>query len=51
LEIHCTAKREYIEAMATAHDPLYESVRQALPDGDLADYVTSLDLSAVKPKA
>ncbi|MCA9099753.1 MAG: arsenite methyltransferase [Pirellulales bacterium] len=49
VDIVATSKREYLKAMTSSHDPLYKSVREALPDGDLSDYVTSLDMSAVKP--
>lgn len=41
----------YIEAMTNFNDPLYKTIMDALPDGEkLSDYITSLDVSAAKPK-
>ena len=44
-----TEKREYVETMTSAEDPLYVRILAALPPGSTpADYVTSLDVSARK---
>jgi arsenite methyltransferase len=44
-----TPKPEYIEAMAHWEDPLYRRVVESLPEGSKpGDYITSLDISAVK---
>ena len=48
-EIKLKSKPGYVEAMAGWKDPLYQEILAALPPGDtVADYVTSLDISAVK---
>jgi len=50
-DIKLTSKREYVKAMADWEDPLYRRVAQALPAGASAsDYITSLDISAMKPR-
>ncbi len=46
------AKRDYIDGMEKWQDPLYQKIIAALPAGSkLGDYVTSLAVSAEKPKA
>jgi ubiquinone/menaquinone biosynthesis C-methylase UbiE len=48
--IQLTPKPEYIQALADFKDPMYETIVSALPAGEsLGDYVTSLDVQAVKP--
>lgn len=48
--IQLTAKAGYADAMATVNDSLYQKVLAALPEGHkLSDYVTSLEVNAVKP--
>ncbi|MCP4641114.1 MAG: arsenite methyltransferase [bacterium] len=43
-------KPGYIESMAASNDPLYRRIAEALPEGrTAADYVTSLNVSALKP--
>lgn len=40
------AKPQYIEAMTSAKDPLYQKIAAALPEGAaISDYVVSLDIS------
>ncbi len=51
-EISIRSKPEYVEAMTSWKDPLYQQILAALPSGSKAsDYITSLDISAVKPKS
>ena len=46
------SKRDYIDGMEKWQDPLYQKIIAALPAGSkLGDYVTSLAVSAEKPKA
>ena len=48
--ITLTHKPEYIAAMTNWQDPLYRQVIASLPAGSKpGDYITSLDVSAVKP--
>jgi arsenite methyltransferase len=48
-EITLTAKPQYIEAMTNWEDPLYRRIVESLPTGSKpSDYITSLDVSAVK---
>lgn len=48
-EVRLTPKPEYVEALAGSSDPLYRQILDALPEGTTAaDYVTSLDVQAVK---
>lgn len=50
-EIRLKTKSEYTDAMTGWDDPLYKRVLAALPAGDtVGDYVTSLDIEAVKPR-
>jgi len=45
-----TAKCEYIGAMTNWQDPLYRKIVESLPTGTKpSDFITSLDISAVKP--
>ncbi len=44
------SKPEYIDSMSTWQDPLYRRIAGSLPAGTTpADFVTSLDIAAVKP--
>lgn len=46
-----TRKPEYIQTMSTFKDPLYQKIVEALPAGaHVSDYITSLDISATKPR-
>ncbi len=48
--ITLTPKPQYIEAMTNWQDPLYQRIVAALPAGTKpSDFITSLDVSAVKP--
>jgi SAM-dependent methyltransferase len=48
--IQLTPKGEYIDAMTSWQDPLYQRIVQELPPGAKAsDYITSLDIAATKP--
>lgn len=50
VEVVLTPKPEYIRAMDTWRDPLYQKILAALPAGTgAADYITSLDVAARKP--
>jgi SAM-dependent methyltransferase len=50
-DIVLTAKPEYIRALTNMQDPLYQKIAAALPAGKtVADYVTSLDITARKPR-
>lgn len=49
-DIRLTGKPEYVQAMTSWQDPLYQKIANALPEGaTMADYVTSLDIAARKP--
>lgn len=49
--ITLTPKPHYIDAMTNWEDPLYRRIVEALPKGAKpSDYITSLDVAAVKPK-
>ncbi len=49
-DIELTSKPEYVEAMTTWQDPLYQKIIAALPRGSkMSEYVTSLDIAARKP--
>lgn len=48
-EIQTKSKPQYIEAMVSAEDPLYQRIAEALPEGaKISDYIVSLDLEARK---
>lgn len=50
VEIVLTPKPQYVESLTQWEDPLYLEIIRNLPEGaKLSDYVTSLDVSAVKP--
>jgi SAM-dependent methyltransferase len=50
VQVTLTPKPEYIDAMTNWEDPLYRAVIANLPAGSKpSDYITSLDMSAVKP--
>ena len=47
--IELRSKPEYVDAMSSWQDPLYQKILEALPAGCKAsDYITSLDISAIK---
>jgi SAM-dependent methyltransferase len=49
-QISLTPKPEYVAALSTFQDPLYQKIVESLPTGTTAaDYITSLDVTAVKP--
>lgn len=49
--VEIKTKSQYIETMASFHDPLYQKIVQVLPAGTKpADYITSLDIKVAKPK-
>jgi len=49
-QLRLEAKSDYIDAMTDWQDPLYLKIVAALPEGArVSDYVTSLDVTAVKP--
>lgn len=49
-KITLAPKPEYIDAMTNWQDPLYRTIMQKLPAGSKpSDFITSLDISAVKP--
>jgi SAM-dependent methyltransferase/protein-tyrosine-phosphatase len=49
-QLRLEAKSDYIDAMTDWQDPLYLKIVAALPAGArVSDYVTSLDVTAVKP--
>lgn len=49
-DIELTSKPEYVQAMTTWQDPLYQKIIAALPEGStMSEYVTSLDIAARKP--
>jgi arsenite methyltransferase len=51
-DIRLSAKKDYMEAMTDWKDPLYLKILEHLPPGAKAgDYVTSLEVSAVKPRS
>ncbi len=50
VDIQLQSKTEYIDAMTNWEDPLYQRIMAALPSGSrVCDYITSLDVTAVKP--
>lgn len=50
IDIILAGKPEYVQAMTAWQDPLYKKIAAALGQGStMADYVTSLDISARKP--
>lgn len=52
VDLHMTAKPQYIEAMTDWQDPLYRRLAQSIPAGEtIADYVVSLDIAARRPAA
>jgi ubiquinone/menaquinone biosynthesis C-methylase UbiE len=49
-QIALSPKPEYINALAQFKDPMYQKITENLPaDAHLGEYVTSLDVQAVKP--
>lgn len=48
-DIRLTSKPEYVDAMTTWQDPLYQKIIAALPEGSkMSEFVTSLDIAARK---
>lgn len=51
-EIALTSRNQYIDSMTDFQDPLYKNIVAKLPPGSKAsDYITSLDIAAIKPLA
>lgn len=51
-EARVTPKPAYVEALASADDPLYRAIKADLPKGDEpGDYITSVDVQAIKAPA
>jgi arsenite methyltransferase len=51
VDISLTPKPQYIQSMTDWQDPLYRRIIDDLPRGaKAADYITSLDISATKPR-
>lgn len=49
-DVVLTPKSDYVGAMESARDPLYVKITESLPAGaSLGEYITSLDISAIKP--
>lgn len=49
-DIQLAGKPEYVDAMTTWQDPLYQKIIASLPKGSkMSEYVTSLDIAARKP--
>lgn len=49
VDIRLTSKPEYVDAMTTWQDPLYQKIIAALPEGSkMSEFVTSLDIAARK---
>lgn len=49
-QVELALKSDYVAAMAGSGDPLYQRLSSLLPEGTtLADYVTSVDVTARKP--
>lgn len=49
IDIVLTPKSDYVDAMSSLGDPLYERIASGLPEGTgPGDYITSLDMSARK---
>jgi hypothetical protein len=50
-DIQLKSKRDYVNAMTTFEDPLYQKIVAQLPPGTkLSDYITSLEIAACKPE-
>ena len=50
-DLKLTAKPQYVEAMTSWEDPLYQKIAAALPEGEaLSDYVVSLEIEARRPR-
>jgi arsenite methyltransferase len=43
-----TPKLEYVASLSSFGDPLYEKIAAALPAGEPGDYITSLDVQAIR---
>ena len=51
IDIELTPKPRYVEAMTEWQDPVYKAIAESIAkDETPADYITSLDISARKPK-
>ena len=51
VDVVLEAKSEYVASMVTWNDPLYARIVARLPEGTSpADFITSLDVSARKPR-
>jgi arsenite methyltransferase len=50
-DVKLTAKPGYVAGMEETQDPLYRKIAESLPEGSSpAEYITSLDISALKPE-
>jgi hypothetical protein len=50
VDIRLEQKPDYVAAMTSFHDPLYQKISAALPSGTRpADFITSLNVTARKP--
>ena len=50
-DITLTPKQEFVDQVSAGGDPMWEKIRSNLPgDASAADYVTSLDIAARKPR-
>jgi SAM-dependent methyltransferase len=46
-----TPRPDYVQAMKNLKDPLAEKLKPLLPEGkDVSDYITSVDIKAIKPQ-
>jgi SAM-dependent methyltransferase len=51
-DVRLTPKPGYVAGMEDFQDPLYRKIAESLPEGGTpADYITSLDISALKPES
>ncbi|MBI1338365.1 MAG: arsenite methyltransferase [Phycisphaera sp.] len=51
-DVVLTPKPDYVEALVRCDDPLYKQIAAHLPGGaSVADYVTSLDVRATRPRS
>ncbi|MFO7774639.1 MAG: arsenite methyltransferase [Candidatus Hydrogenedentota bacterium] len=50
-DITLTPKQEFVDQVSAGGDPMWEKIRSNLPgDASAADYITSLDIAARKPR-
>lgn len=51
VKLALTPKPAYVETLTTGDDPLYRQVREGLGGASPANYITSMDIAAVRPGA